>query len=90
MVFVLGQMEKNMMDNGKITKSMAQGHTLGLMAEFMKVAIVTTKNMAMVLTFGQTVENISENGKMTKDMGKVYMSLITNYQNKESGSKTSV
>jgi len=58
MVCVLGQMEKNTMDNGKITKNMVQGHTLGLMVEFMKVTIGTIKNMVMELIFGLTVENI--------------------------------
>ena len=73
MAFVLGLMEKSMMANGKITKSMEMGPTLGRTEGFTKETIETIKNMDMVLTSGQMEGSILVSGKTIKDMGKVCM-----------------
>jgi hypothetical protein len=70
MVYVLGLMERNMMDSGKIIRNMEQGLIPGQMEGFTRVVIAMTKNMGMELTLGQMIVNILVNGKMIKDMVK--------------------
>lgn len=74
MVFVHGQMAKNTMGNGRITKNMVVEFILGLMEGFIKAIIAMIRSMDTEPMFGQTEGSILESGRTTKDMEKDFMS----------------
>ena len=71
LVYVNGQIKRNIKVNGKIIKNMDKVFIHGLMEEDMKATIEMIRSMVKVHTHGLIKDSTLVNGKMTKDMVKV-------------------
>ena len=83
--FINGQMEKNMMEIGKIIRWKEKEIFIGEMGEFILEIIITIKNMEMGFLNGLMVENLLGSGTMEHkmDLGDILLGLA--FKKKESG-----
>ena len=65
-----GLMGVSTLGNGKITNSMGEESTLGLMADAMKESMLMIRKKDMVFTFGLMVGNTKANGVEASNMEK--------------------
>ena len=68
-VFILGSMEEDMWDNGKITICMGRAYIHGLTADYIKENTETTRSMATGFTNGRMEECMKDGGSRENSLG---------------------
>jgi len=73
MVTIIGQILETMMALGRQIRCMVTAYSRGLMEEFTKENMLTTKNKVMGFSYGLEAKSIMDNGLMENSMVKVFI-----------------